>query len=136
MKSVRDRYQGYNRNPWNEIECGSNYARSMASFALLPILSGFTFDLPHGTIGFDPVVAKDNFRCIWSLGTGWGNVKITEAETVIQVLHGSLQLASVRLPYMTQPKKLLIDGKEIAFNWKDGVLSFEKIEVTKSIHVV
>ena len=37
VRGVRDRYAGNNRNPWNEIECGHNYARSMASFALLPI---------------------------------------------------------------------------------------------------
>ena len=41
VKAVRDRYDGKKRNPWNEIECGSNYVRSMASFALIPILSGF-----------------------------------------------------------------------------------------------
>ena len=39
VKAVRDRYDGERRNPWNEIECGSNYARSMASFALMPICS-------------------------------------------------------------------------------------------------
>ena len=46
VKAIRDRYDGEKRNPWNEIECGSNYARPMLSFALLPIFSGFEFDLP------------------------------------------------------------------------------------------
>ena len=27
VRAVRDRYDGSRRNPWNEIECGSNYAR-------------------------------------------------------------------------------------------------------------
>lgn len=34
-KAVRDRHNGANRNPFNEPECGSYYARSMASWALL-----------------------------------------------------------------------------------------------------
>jgi uncharacterized protein (DUF608 family) len=45
VKAVRDRYDGRTRNPWNEIECGSNYARSMASYALLNAFSGFSFDM-------------------------------------------------------------------------------------------
>ncbi len=35
VKAVRDRHNGANRNPFNEPECGSYYARSMASWALL-----------------------------------------------------------------------------------------------------
>lgn len=66
VKAIRDRFDGKKRNPWNEFECGSNYARSMASYALVPILSGFEFDMPHGHIGFNPY-KKDNFKCIWSL---------------------------------------------------------------------
>ena len=62
VRAVRQRYRGYNRNPWNEMECGSNYARSMASFALLPIFSGMKFDLPHGELGFDPIGEKDGFK--------------------------------------------------------------------------
>ncbi len=60
VKSVRERYDGKKRNPWNEMECGSNYARTMSSFAFLPILSGFSFDMPNKTIGFNPKINKNN----------------------------------------------------------------------------
>lgn len=71
--AVRDRYRGHNRNPWNEMECGSNYARSMSSYAAVPVLAGFSFDLSRGLIGFDPQIQRDGlFRAIWSAGSGWG----------------------------------------------------------------
>lgn len=136
VQSVRNRYQGYNRNPWNEIECGSNYARSMASFAMLPILSGFTFDLPHGLIGFEPKVSKDHFRCLWSLGTGWGNVTIKDRTTRITILHGNLTLCALKLPYIEHPAKLLIDGNEVPFTVTDGVLNFRKQVITSTIEVL
>ncbi|KYH43223.1 GH116 family glycosyl-hydrolase [Branchiibius sp. NY16-3462-2] len=37
---VRDRYNGERRNPFNEIECGNHYVRSMASFGLAHAWSG------------------------------------------------------------------------------------------------
>ena len=135
-KSVRDRYNGSNRNPWNEIECGSNYARSMASFAMLPILSGFTFDLPRGTIGFDPKINKDNFRCIWSLGTGWGNVVIGKSKTAINLNDGSLKLTSVKLPYVDNISSVIADGNNIDFSFCDGVVSFEEMSIEKSLEVL
>jgi len=35
VKAVRDRHDGLKRNPFNEPECGHNYARSMASWNVL-----------------------------------------------------------------------------------------------------
>lgn len=52
VEAVRHRYDGERRNPWNEFECGSNYARSMASYALLLALSGFVCDMTEGCLGF------------------------------------------------------------------------------------
>ena len=74
VRAVRDRYDGRRRNPWNEFECGSNYARSMASYSLLLALSGFSFDLRSGHLGFRPVVPAARFRCFWSIDGAWGGL--------------------------------------------------------------
>ena len=62
MKAVRDRYDGYKRNPWNEVECGNHYVRSMSSWALLLALSGFKCDMVEKRIYFSPKINKDDFR--------------------------------------------------------------------------
>ena len=96
VKAVRDRHDGIRRNPWNEVECGNHYARSMASWAVLTALSGYRFDLVKGEISFDPVINKENFRCFFSCGTAWGVFEQRLDETTgqyeinVDVLHGNL----------------------------------------------
>ncbi len=72
VEAVRERYDGEKRNPWSEIECGSNYVRSLASFALLVALAGFEYDLTCGMIGFSPRIRRRDFRSVWAVGTAWG----------------------------------------------------------------
>ena len=43
VEAVRSRYEGHVRNPFNEYECGSYYARAMASYALLQACTGFRY---------------------------------------------------------------------------------------------
>jgi len=86
-QAIRDRYRGGNRNPWNEIECGSNYARAMASYAMLQAYSGFCYDMTRGLIGFAPVLPGD-FRCFWSLGTLWGRFIREGGRSEIEILGG------------------------------------------------
>lgn len=98
FEAVRDRYQGHNRNPWNEIECGSHYARSMASFAAIPVLSGFTFDASKSQMGFAPKHTQDEAFCsFWSNGTAWGQVKITNEKSIVSVLGGKLTIKELSI---------------------------------------
>ncbi len=116
VKAIRDRYDGKKRNPWNEIECGSNYARAMASFALLPIYSGFTFDLPHKTIGFNPI-HKDNFSCLFSIGTAWGNLEWKNDQISVIIKEGYLELEQFNVT--ADIKEVLVDGKKIDFTYNN-----------------
>ena len=94
VKAIRDRQDGFKRSPWNEVECGHHYSRSMASWGVLLALSGFKFDMTKGEVSFDPRINKDDFSSFWSTGTAWGvhNEKLVEGKLVKEtvVLHGSL----------------------------------------------
>ena len=72
VKAVRDRYDGFRRNPWNEVECGHHYARAMSSWGVLLALAGSSYSAPEMTMGFDPKMNADRFQTVWTAGSGWG----------------------------------------------------------------
>ncbi|HXF62456.1 MAG TPA: GH116 family glycosyl-hydrolase [Caldilineaceae bacterium] len=118
VEAVRRRYDGERRNPWNEFECGSNYARSMASYALLNAFSGFQFDLVHHRIGFHPQRMHDgHFRCFWSLDPGWGEFVLTPDLAELRVLYGALPVQTLALPFLGERAvgQVLVDGTPVAF---------------------
>lgn len=95
------------------MECGSNYARSMASFSLLLVYSGFLFDLPRGRLGFDPLRAPgERFRCLWSVDAAWGTVDITDNRLELNVEEGALSLLRLALPWLpaAAPPRQWTDG--------------------------
>ncbi len=101
VKSVRDRYDGFRRNPWNEVECGSHYARAMSSWSLLLALSGFRYSAPEKWMAFAPVVNRRAFRCFFSTGSGWGLFSQTAVNAslsvALDVRHGKLALEEFRV---------------------------------------
>lgn len=135
VKSVRDRYDGEKRNPWNEMECGSNYARSMASFALLPIISGLIFDLPKKTLGFNPKI-KGDFRSFFSVGTGYGVMNLDKKSMNVSLLFGKLELCSFIIPDGFKPKQLLLDGKALDFTFNDNKLQFATTTIENNIQII
>lgn len=76
VHAVRARHDGVRRNPWDEVECGHHYARSMSSWAMLLALSGMHCDMGSKFVSFEPVVDvssdDDLFRTFWSTGRAWG----------------------------------------------------------------
>jgi len=101
VKAVRDRYDGFRRNPWDEVECGHHYARAMASWSLVTALTGFRYSGPEKWIAFAPAVNRRRFRSFFSTGTAWGlfsqTVTATRHTAEISVSHGSLALREVRM---------------------------------------
>ena len=97
VKALRERYCGFNRNPWDELECGHHYARAMASWAVLLALSGYQYDGTTGFIAFSPKINTDDFSTFWSSGQGWGSFRLKGNEVVLKVEYGSLKLAQLGL---------------------------------------
>jgi uncharacterized protein (DUF608 family) len=99
-RAVHDRYHPSRRNPWNEVECGDHYARSMASYAVYLAACGFEYHGPRGHLAFYPRLidpAKPStFKCAFTAAEGWGSyAEQTESgrkNVEIVVRYGKLRL--------------------------------------------
>ncbi|GIZ09772.1 GH116 family glycosyl-hydrolase [Flavobacterium sp. UMI-01] len=101
IKNIRDRYDGLKRNPFNEAECGNNYARAMASWGAVIALSGFHYSAVEKSIAFTATPGT----YFWSNGSAWGVCKINKETVEFSVQEGALELK----------KFCLKDSKEIKF---------------------
>ena len=108
VRTARARHDGSNRNPWNEIECGSYYARSLSSYALLNAFTGLSFDARTHEIGFRPA-RMGNATYFWSAGRGWGEVAMEDQSVAIMVKGGELAVSRMSLPWFGG--NVTVDGK-------------------------
>ena len=89
VRAARDRHDGARRNPWNDIECGSYYARSMSAWQLVNAFSGLSADFVAGRLSFAPK-ANGDYRLFWSAGTGFGTLTKAGGTITLSVDGGSL----------------------------------------------
>jgi uncharacterized protein (DUF608 family) len=71
-RAIHDRYHASKRNPWNEVECGDHYARSMASYGVFLAACGYEYHGPLGFLAFHPRLSPDDFRTAFTTAEGWG----------------------------------------------------------------
>ena len=119
-------------NPWSEIECGNNYARSMASYALLPLISGFEFDMSRNFISFNPKEPK-GFKAFWSLGTAWGNYKIEYDRGVLEILFGTIELSAFGIKFARSADNVIVDGNTVKYSFENGNVIFDKLTVRERL---
>lgn len=92
ITDVRNRYDGYKRNPFNEEECGNHYARAMASWSAIVAYSGFNYS---GVSKVFTITAKPG-NYFWSNGHAWGNATVEDNKLTIAVHYGTLDLQALR----------------------------------------
>lgn len=101
VRSVRSRYDGEKRNPWDEAECGHHYARAMAAWSSVVALSGFSYDGPKAVVTAVPRIPHSTFDCFWATGTGWGTFsyrrRSNETRFSVKVLSGNLPCRSFEI---------------------------------------
>lgn len=98
ITNVRRRYDGEKANPFDETEYGRHYARAMASWAPIPVLSGFRYDGRKGRMEFAPKINVHDFRCFWSTPVAWGNFALSPHGLVLMPVAGAVSLKEVVIP--------------------------------------
>ena len=118
-RALHDRYHASKRNPWNEIECGDHYARSMASYGVFTAACGFEYHGPKGHLGFAPRLTPENFKAPFTVAEGWGTFhqKIEAGSGLAQVhlRFGKLRLRTLVLAASASPGavRVSLNGKSV-----------------------
>ncbi len=111
-RAVHDRYHPSRRNPFNEVECGDHYARSMASYGVFLAACGYEYDGPKAALAFAPRLTPEDFKCAFTTAQGWGTYRQQRAADSqsheIEVIYGMSQIKTltVELKPNTQVKQV------------------------------
>ncbi|WP_295791287.1 GH116 family glycosyl hydrolase [Mucilaginibacter sp.] len=100
VRAARDRYDGKIRNPFNEYECGSWYARALSSYGYLQALTGVRYDAVDKTLHIDSKIG--DFTSFLSTETGFGTVSLHQGKPVVKVVYGKIDIG-----------KTLVLGKQV-----------------------
>ncbi len=140
VESIRRRFDGEKRNPWNEAECGYHYARPMSSWAPLVALGGFRYDAGEKSVTIKPATEREQFSSFWSTGTGWGDFRhdrrrnstrlalsVTEGELAFRTvtLHspkGTAAPSAAHSQRNAPPHEIRRKGDEITFIFKPEIV--------------
>lgn len=99
VRAARSRYEGHVRNPFNEYECGSYYARAMSSYALLISLTGFRYSAASQTLWLAPKQAGAIFRAFFCAASGYGVVTLSAGKLTIKMVEGELKVGRLVLDH-------------------------------------
>jgi uncharacterized protein (DUF608 family) len=94
VETLRKRYDGSVRNPFNEYECGHWYARAMSSYSLLQGITGIRYDAVEKVLYMAPQV-KDDFESFICTSTGYGIAGIKDGKPFLKVIDGEIEAKEI-----------------------------------------
>jgi uncharacterized protein (DUF608 family) len=111
-RALHDRYTASRRNPWNEVECGDHYARSMASYGCFTAACGYAHHGPKGTLAFAPRLTPDDFKAAFTTAQGWGSFSQKREN---DALHATIDLrwGKLRLKELGLTLPAGVDGRNV-----------------------
>ena len=95
INSVLNRYNGYKRNPYNQIECGNHYTRSLASYGLLLGKLGLIYQMNENRIRVRK--QKEKTTAFISFERGFGLLNIDGETATIQKVFGEIPEICIEL---------------------------------------
>ncbi len=124
VRATRARYDGRERSPWNDVECGDHYARAMSSWALLEAIGGQRYNAAEGFLAFAPQTTPENFRCLFITADGWGTFdhKVSGRSQVNSLVaaYGQVKLRTLELDFQAHgtPRvaSVFLNGRSRAVN--------------------
>lgn len=138
--NIRQRHDGRTASPWNEPECNTLYARSMAHWNIFDQACGFRYschpsetpvDRPTGVaqggcLSFQPRCSVSDFCCFVILNGGWGEycqvgtedstsnengvTALSSGTCLLSCLHGSFCLSSLGVHTTASMVNVTLDG--------------------------
>jgi len=127
VKALRSRYDGQTRNPWNEYECGSYYARAMSSYALLLAFSGFRYSAVERKLWLKPQIEGGWYRTFFSTTSGWGLLTIQHDGISINMKAGELVVNQLSVQFLND-REVESSPEVIARVGGECVILFKKYE--------
>jgi uncharacterized protein (DUF608 family) len=97
VRAVRSRYDGHVRNPFNEYECGSYYARALSSYALIQSLSGFRYSAATKELWLAPRLEIRPFTTFFSAANGFGTLTLNRSELIVRMVEGALSIDNLHV---------------------------------------
>lgn len=140
VRAIRNRYDGEYRNPFSEMECGSSYVRSLASYTLLAACCGMNYDLYKQELSFLPLLRfseKGYFKCFFAAGNAYGTVEVGPKYIEMKILSGEFRLR--RFAMFAEPKIVYYAGRKLDFKAHGNTAVFDmdvKCNKEKSIQII
>ena len=84
-----------------------------------------------------PKINIENFKCFWSVGTGWGELVFNNNEVALKVLYGYIDISKMKLPTLKREIKTIHKNEYgVSFDICNRDIMFEeclKIEIEETL---